>query len=647
MVVFYPVVYTYDIDNKQQVNGMVKINKKGFSLVEVSVVVAVLAVLIAVVAPALLRHVEDSRSQKDESAMDEVVNSVQLALSEAEIFDEMLRYSASNNYMTYTDSSGVYGAQYADEEYWAPDGSGKTTTITFVPSDGQYYLKDALVNDMYSANPVVAETRTFTGTHMENISCALVDVKLDDGATESKMYTKLRSVLGDTVTLGSNTYGNSSYTVFMHYQQKDGMPFVDVYGMWNGTNLDESSSVSPGNGVEEDDDELNNSEGLPETPPTEPTPPLVDDDDLQGGGSMTPADPEPISTTRILSKIKLGVFVQQNSPSKIEFVINGNTTGTDISESQDGSVVAYMNGTTCVVTAIEPNAKVKAPQDSSRLFDGEAYPAYKYVSELSVGNLDVSNATNLNYAFQHLGYELYHSTVKINGLESWDVSKVRTMEWTFYRVGTNADTVTMDISNWNVSNVKSFDYFLHSCGYYSKNWSVGLLNDWDVSNCEDFSGMFYWAGGGAEYYNVGNLNNWDVSNAREMDYMFTAAGMFSTYWNIGNLTNWEMPYVTSFEGMFEEAGRHANVWYVGDLGAWDVSNVTNFYHMFYYASTATNFNPGNIVNWDTSSATNMTGMFYMVNTNRTFNLNGWNVNNVSQHTEFSTDTGIKAPIWKR
>ena len=108
-----------------------------------------------------------------------------------------------------------------------------------------------------------------------------------------------------------------------------------------------------------------------------------------------------------------------------------------------------------------------------------------------------------------------------------------------------------------------------------------------------------------------------------------------------------MPYVTSFEGMFEEAGRHANVWYVGDLGAWDVSNVTNFYHMFYYASTATNFNPGDIVNWDTSSATNMTGMFYMVNTNRTFNLNGWNVDNVSQHTEFSTDTGIKAPIWKR
>lgn len=630
---------------------MKRLNKKGFSLVEVAVVVAVLAVLLAVLAPSLLKYVENSRSQKDDSEMDEVVNSVQLALSESEIFDEMYRYAASNNYLTYTDSSGVYGSQEIDEEFWAPDGSGKTTTITFNPVKGKYYLKDAVINDMYSSNPAV-NSRTLQGVQMDDVTCALSEAKLHVGAQDSKMYAKLKSSLGEVLDLGSNTYGNSSYTVFMHYQQKDGVPFVEVYGMWNGTNLDEQSPASPGNGVEEETEIPE----VPEATPTEPTtpPPVIDEEDLQGGGSMTvdpvpepESKPEPITGTRVLSRAKLGAFVQQNGPSKIEFVINGNTTGTDISESQDGSVVAYMNGTTCVVTAIEPNAKVKAPQDSSRLFDGEAYPAYKYVSELSVGNLDVSNVTNLNYAFQHLGYELYRSTVKINGLETWDVSKVRTMEWTFYRVGTNADTVTMDISNWNVSNVKSFDYFLHSCGYYSKNWSVGLLNDWDVSNCEDFSGMFYWAGGGAEYYNVGNLNDWDVSNAREMDYMFTAAGMFSTYWNVGNLTNWTMPCVTSFEGMFEEAGRHANVWYVGDLGAWDVSNVTNFYHMFYYASTATDFNPGNIVNWDTSSATNMTGMFYMVNTNRTFNLNGWNVDNVSQHTEFSTDTGIKAPMWKR
>ena len=640
---------------------MEKLNKKGFSLVEVAIVVAVMVVLGAVVVPALVKQVESSRSQKDDSAMDEVVGSIQLALSDTDVFDEMLRYSASNNFATYTDSSGVYGAQYADEEYWAPDGNMKATTITFVPVDGKYYLKDAIINDMSGGNPALTSSRTLDGAHMTDVTCSLEDARLYDGAHDSKMYAKLRSSIGDVVDLGSNTYGNSNYTVFLQYSQKNGITVVDVYGMWSGTNLDKSSPVSEGNGVmPEPETPVETPTETPVEPPvetpTEPVtpPPVIEEDDLQGGGSVTTPDPQPepepepeVVATQILSKSRLGAFVQTNNPAKIEFVLNGNTVGTDISEAQDGSVIAYMSGNICKVTSSVQNSKVKAPADGSKLFDGEAYPAYKNVSLLTVGNLDVSNVTNLNRAFQHLGYELYHDTVKIEGLNTWDVSKVRTMEYTFYRVGTNADTCKMDISNWDVSSVKSFDYFLHSCGYYSKYWSVGLLNDWNVSNCEDFSGMFYWAGGGADNYNIGNLNNWDMRNAREVDYMFTAAGMFSNYWNIGNLTNWEMPHVTSLEGMFEEAGRHATSWYVGDLGEWDVSKVTNFYHMFYYASTAANFNPGNIANWDTSSATNMTGMFSWVNTQRVINLTGWNVNNVSQHSEFATDTSIKAPTWKR
>ena len=59
-----------------------KNNNKGFSLVELIVVIAIMAVLVGVLAPTLLRYVEKSRQQKDESAIGEVVNAINIALAD-------------------------------------------------------------------------------------------------------------------------------------------------------------------------------------------------------------------------------------------------------------------------------------------------------------------------------------------------------------------------------------------------------------------------------------------------------------------------------------------------------------------------------------------------------------------------------------
>lgn len=77
--------------------------KSGFSLVELIVVIAIMAVMAAVLAPALLGYVERSRAQKDNSGMDEVVNSIQLSLADQDVYDEMLKYSAEQ-YSCYVDS---------------------------------------------------------------------------------------------------------------------------------------------------------------------------------------------------------------------------------------------------------------------------------------------------------------------------------------------------------------------------------------------------------------------------------------------------------------------------------------------------------------------------------------------------------------
>lgn len=68
---------------------MKKTNNKGFSLVELIVVVAIMAVLMIVVAPQFLRYVEKTRSQKDDSAVHELLHSIEIAVADEDIYNSL------------------------------------------------------------------------------------------------------------------------------------------------------------------------------------------------------------------------------------------------------------------------------------------------------------------------------------------------------------------------------------------------------------------------------------------------------------------------------------------------------------------------------------------------------------------------------
>lgn len=63
-------------------------NNRGFSLVELIIVVTIMSVLMIVLVPAMLRHVEKTRVTKDESAVAEVLKVTELALTDDKLYTE-------------------------------------------------------------------------------------------------------------------------------------------------------------------------------------------------------------------------------------------------------------------------------------------------------------------------------------------------------------------------------------------------------------------------------------------------------------------------------------------------------------------------------------------------------------------------------
>ena len=64
-----------------------KLGNKGFSLVELIVVIAIMAVLVGVLAPTLIKNIEKSRKSKDEQNLDTVKGAITTVLADEKYYD--------------------------------------------------------------------------------------------------------------------------------------------------------------------------------------------------------------------------------------------------------------------------------------------------------------------------------------------------------------------------------------------------------------------------------------------------------------------------------------------------------------------------------------------------------------------------------
>ena len=107
-----------------------KMNNKGFSLVELIVVIAIMAVLIGVLAPTLLGNIEKSKLSKDKQAIDELYQAWTNTLGDPKYeppYNQHFPYTCSaDGTITINDTTAVPANSIKSSD----DGTDKTTVFT-------------------------------------------------------------------------------------------------------------------------------------------------------------------------------------------------------------------------------------------------------------------------------------------------------------------------------------------------------------------------------------------------------------------------------------------------------------------------------------------------------------------------------------
>lgn len=162
---------------------------------------------------------------------------------------------------------------------------------------------------------------------------------------------------------------------------------------------------------------------------------------------------------------------------------------------------------------------VSSVTNMSNMFSGAGYSATTW----TIGNLskwDVSSVETMESMFEEAGYNAEAFNLD---LRNWNAERLKTTYNMFYRAGCNASHFEVNVSGWDTGSSEKITRMFYEAGRYASTWTVTGLNTWDVSSVTDMSFTFSYAGNQAESFEL-DLSNWDTSSVTSMSKMFSNAG---------------------------------------------------------------------------------------------------------------------------
>lgn len=128
-----------------------KLNNKGFSLVELIVVIAIMAILVGVLAPSVLGQLDKAKISKDKQTIETVVTAVATAYADQTVTSGKPTSTASVTAVTFGTSWTSY------------TGTGVETSFAGAVQSIVGYTEVALESNEYSGQSVTIELNTVTG----------------------------------------------------------------------------------------------------------------------------------------------------------------------------------------------------------------------------------------------------------------------------------------------------------------------------------------------------------------------------------------------------------------------------------------------------------------------------------------------------